>query len=357
MSALQRDATLSQIPEPGAAEKDSRRLRGALFMPRSTVNRIFPGSVLDELAEVVDLVSREPLEDLRDPAVRTILSDIDVLITGWGSPKVDEEVLSTAPKLRAVFHTAGTVKGVISQGCWERGIAISSAAAVNAIPVAEYTMAMIVLANKRVLPLADAVRTNRGRVSPEELFPGLGNFGKRVGIIGASRIGRQVIRLLAAYDLEVAVADPFVDKAEADQLGVQLKELDELLPWADVVSLHAPSIPETRGMIDRRRIGLMRAGTTFINTARGEIVDQQALTERLQTGDIFAVLDVTSPSVLPMDSPLYDLPNVLLTPHIAGSLGSELARLAQSSIEELRRFTNGEPLEHQIKTDLLPITA
>lgn len=357
MSAPKPDVALSEVAAHRADHDGSRPMRVALFMPSVTVDRIFPGQLLDELEGAVDLVSRNPLLDLRDQSVRQSLADIDVLVTGWGSPLIDEQVLAVVPKLQAVVHTAGSVKGVIGQRCWTRGIAISSSAAANAIPVAEYTTAMIILANKRVLPLADAIHSTRGRVSPESLFPGLGNFGQRVGLIGASRIGRHVIRLLESYDLEVAVADPFLQPAEAKKLGVQLKPLDELLAWADVVSLHAPSVPETRGMIDRNRINLMRAGATFINTARGEIVDQEALTERLQTGDLFAILDVTAPSVLPKDSPLYDLPNVLLTPHIAGSLGSELARLARSSIEELRRLAAGKPLEHQIKTDVLSITA
>ncbi len=349
MTALDRPAT---PPDAG-----HRRLCGLLVMPRRTMDRVLPEPLLSELEQAVDLVRREPLEDLADPAAPHLLGQADVVVTSWGTLRLDEQVLAMAPRLRAVVHVAGSVKKAVSPACWERGIVVSSAAAANAVPVAEYTASMVVLANKRVLPLARVLQETRGPVSPEELFPGLGNYGQRVGLIGASRIGREVIRLLQPYQLRLAVADPYLDQGAAAELGVELMELDELLAWADVVSLHAPSLPETHGMLDRRRIALLRPGTTFINTARGEIVDQEALTERLVRGDLHAVLDVTSPFVLPAEHPLYGLPNVLLTPHIAGSLGSELERMTRSAIEEVRRLQHGLPLLHPVPAERLPITA
>jgi phosphoglycerate dehydrogenase-like enzyme len=174
-------------------------------------------------------------------------------------------------------------------------------------------------------------------------FPAIGNYRRTVGIVGAYRIGRRVIELLRPFDLEVVVADPYLDQVGADELGVQLVELDDLLRASHIVSLHAPALPSTRHLSNRRRRGLIRDGATFINTARGVLVDQAALTDELITGRIGAILDVTDPWVLPADSPLYTLSNVVLTPHMAGALGVELRRIGTHAIDELARYAAGQP--------------
>ncbi|HEY3003157.1 MAG TPA: NAD(P)-dependent oxidoreductase, partial [Kribbellaceae bacterium] len=178
------------------------------------------------------------------------------------------------------------------------------------------------------------------------------------GIVGASRIGRRVLELLRPFDLELVVADPYIDAAEAASLGAGLVALDELVATSDVVSLHAPDLPETRHLIDARRLAMMREGATLINTtARGALVDTAALTAAVLAGRVYAVLDVTSPEVLPADTPLYDHDNVLLTPHIAGSLGTELARMGALAVDEITRLAHGEPLRHPVLQEHLTRTA
>jgi phosphoglycerate dehydrogenase-like enzyme len=295
----------------------------------------------DRLEQVAALVSREPFTALAGEAA---LAEVDVLLTGWGVPGVDEAVLAAAPKLRAIVHAAGTVKGFVGQACWDRGILVTSVAAANALPVAEFTVAAITLANKGAFLAA-----NRQAPNYE-----VGNRGKRIGLIGASKVGRLTIELLRPYDNEVVVADPLLTEEEAADLGVQLVELDDLLATCDVVSLHAPLLPETVNMIDRRRLGLLKDGAVFINTARGAIVDGIALEDELATGRISAVIDTTDPEPLPESSRLPHLPNVFLTPHIAGSMGTELARLASTAIDELERFARGEPFAFGIAESDLP---
>lgn len=329
----------------------------ALAMPAATANRLFPARLLDTLAAQVNLLSREPLEEFTSTASLETLARADILITGWGCHRIDEEVLAAAPQLKYIFHAAGTVKSHISEACWERGIQVSTAADVNALPVAEYTLAMILLANKNILQLGRQLHARRSTVDPEAEFPLMGNYRKRVGIIGASKIGRHVIRLLKPFDVEVVVADPFLDDAEAAVLGVTPVTLEELAATSDVVSLHAPSLPSTLNLIDADMIASFRPGTTFINTARGELVDQDALLRRLEAGDMFAVLDVTTPWELPADSGFYSNPNVLLTPHIAGSLGTELERLAATAVDEAIRVARGEPLRFSLPAELLHLTA
>lgn len=285
------------------------------------------------------------------------LDDVEVLLTGWGCPPIDATVLSRAPRLRAIIHTGGSVKHHVTPACWERGLAVSSSVEVNAIPVAEYTLAAILFAQKRVLEVSRSYRAVRRAAPWASLWPSMGNYERTVGILGASRIGRRVIDLLAPFDIRVLLHDPYVDRVEAARLGVTLVGLDELFARSDTVSVHAPSLPETRGTVDRRRLGLMPDGGVLINTARGALVDADALTAELVSGRLHAVLDVTEPEVLPPDSPLYDLPNVLLTPHIAGSVGDELTRLIDHALDELERVGRGQPLNSPVQPELLSTSA
>ena len=278
-----------------------------------------------------------------------LLSETEVLLTCWGAPRLDASALAALPRLRAVIHAAGSVKAIVTDECRDRGIRVSSGAAANALPVAEYTVAMILLANKGALWMARRYRELRSAWRSSEIPHDIGNYHKTVGIVGASRIGRRVIELLRPFDLHVLLADPYVNAQEARPLGVELVGLDELCERSDVVSLHAPALPGTRAMIDGSRLAAMRDGATLINTARGMLIDNAALMRELRTGRINAVLDTADPEILFEESPLYELPNVLLTPHVAGSLGNELRRMGLSALDELARHASGEPFAFEVR--------
>ncbi|ASN21751.1 hydroxyacid dehydrogenase [Arthrobacter sp. YN] len=332
-------------------------LNVALAMGPGVVSRVFPRRRLETMPSGLRLLSPEPMEEFTSPRSLELLAETEILITGWNCPRLDAAALAAAPRLTHILHAGGTVKHHVGDECWERGIEISTAADANSIPVAEYTVAMILLANKRVLQIARKLHSEKTGIEPDQVFPDMGNFGKRVGIIGASRIGKHVIRLLKSYDVQVVVADPFLDDAAAAALGVERGSLEELVATSDVVSLHAPSLPSTRNLLHQGLVASFKPGATFINTARGELVDQDALLRRIEQGDLYAVLDVTSPWVLPADSGFYTHPNVLLTPHLAGSLGMELERMAVSTIEEARRISKGQPLLHRLHEKDLAFTA
>ena len=320
-----------------------------------------------------------------DPTDR--LAGAEVLFSCWGVPRLDGQALAQMPGLRTVVHAAGSVKGFVTPELIARGITVSSAAAANAIPVAEYTVAMVLLAGKSAFTVADAYARGQSRedfyqqpdpAGPEETgdptapedsedsadagaspagaggVSGVparvrhGNLGRKVGVIGASRVGRKVLELLRVYDFELFVADPTITAADAAELGATLMEIDKLIPRCDVVSIHAPDVPATRQLIDARRLAMLRPGATLINTARGRLLDTAALIERLRGGDLYAVLDVTDPEPLPADSPLFTLPNVIVTPHVAGSLGTEVARMGALAVQEVARYVGGEPYLHQV---------
>lgn len=303
----------------------------------------------ERLRALADVLDDEPLVRLDDARAEAVLPRAEVLLSGWGCPPVDEAVLARAPRLRAIVHAAGTVKNHVTEACFARGLRVTSAAAANALPVAEYTLAAILLAGKRLLRLRDRYRDARGFRLWAREEDGLGNFGKTVGIVGASMIGRRVLELLRPFDFERLLFDPFASADDARDLGAEKVELEALLRRSEIVSLHAPALPETRGMIGARELAWLRDGATLINTARGSLVDGAALEAELVSGRIDAILDVTEPEVLPASSPLYELPNVFLTPHVAGALGRETRRLADVALDELERFARGEAFRYEIR--------
>jgi phosphoglycerate dehydrogenase-like enzyme len=297
---------------------------------------------LDAVGTIID---REPLDSFDGPRADAALATADVLLGHWGCPTLTGEVLDRAPRLGLFAYAAGTVKWQVVDAVWDRGLVVTSAAAANAIPVAEYTVAMIVLANKGV-PLLAARERDPDAVVP--LSHRISNLGKKVGLVGASLVGRHVIELLRNYELDVAVADPYLTPDGAERLGVTLMELDELCAWCDVLSLHAPEIDATRGMIGADQLALLHEGAFLINTARGRLVDHVALLAELRSGRLAAVLDVTEPEPLPADSPFRRLPNVVLTPHVAGATGTELWRLADLAVDEIERYAAGLPPRHPV---------
>ena len=314
---------------------------------------VLDAPALAALRRVCELAPGPALDDLTTPRARTVLRDIEVLVTGWGCPPLDAAALAAAPELRAVVHTGGSVRGHITEECWARGIAVTSAAAANALPVAEYTVAMILLSGKKVLERAREFRASRRAEDWLAVPPSVGNFDRTVGIVSASMIGRRVIELLWQHSFRVLLHDPFVTAMEAADLGAELVGLDELFSRSDVVSVHTPLLPSTHGLISRKLIFAMRQDAVLINTARGAVVDQDALAEATAAGRIRAVLDVTDPEVLPVGHPLWEHDNVLITPHLAGSQGNEWRRLASTAVAEVARWAAGRGFAHPVPRENL----
>lgn len=336
----------------------SGRLRLAFAYKPAAAESVFAAEHLTALRDLCDVVDGVPLEAFDGERAGAILAETEILVTGWGCPRLDASLLARAPGLKLVAHAAGTVKSFITPEVFAAGVTVCNAASANAIPVAEFTLAAILFANKQVLRYRDSYRQKRDAARWEELSsPTVGNWRKTIGIVGCSRIGRRVIELLRPFDFTVIAHDPYITETDAALLGVELVSLDQLMKRSDVVSVHAPALEATRHMIDGRLLKQMRDGTTLINTSRGSLIDQEALIAELLTGRIEAVLDVTTPDPLPANSPLYDMPNVLLTPHIAGALGGERERLGALVVAEVERFVRGIPLAHAIAADTLHLQA
>jgi len=325
----------------------SNELRSGLISP----------DAMARLDAVADILSPDVLTEFDSPRARAVLAQATVLLTGWGCPMIDATVLDAAPDLALIAHAAGSVKSHVAADCWDRGVRITTAAQANAVPVAEYTLGFILLAGKNVFIEQHRQRLGQSTYYKDHLAGDVGNLGGTVGIIGASRIGRLVLELLRPYSLNVLLADPTLTTAEAAELGAELVSLEDLMRRSRVVSLHAPILPSTIGMIGAAELAGMGDGATFINTARGVLVDHDALRAELVTGRINAVLDVTAPEPLPDGDPLYTLPNVILTPHIAGSLGNELVRMGDLAVDEVELLARGEDAGYAITREVLAAMA
>lgn len=330
-------------------------MRALLAMPDGLPRRIFDAEQLERLTALAEIDTATTAPDL-GAVTDAELSAVDVLVTGWGSPRIDAATLARLPRLRAIVHTAGTIRFVVSDAVWERGdIVVTSATEANAVPVAEFALAQILLAGKRTLAQAARHRAVRDAGREQPVSARLGNFGGVVGLIGASRIGRLVAEHLRPFDLEVLISDPFASAEEIAALGGRKVELEELFARSDVVSLHAPDVPSTQRMVTARLLGAMPDGATFINTARPALVDRDALRAELLGGRISAVLDVEDD--LPAGDPLWGVETVLITPHIAGSQGNELHRMGEAALEEVRRLAAGEPPRFPVDPRRLDVSA
>lgn len=308
----------------------------------------FSAAHLDRLRAVGEVLDERPLSTFDDDRAARLLPRADVLVGHWGCPTLTTPVMELATKLRLFAYAAGTVKWQVTDAVWDRGVVVTSAAAANAVPVAEYALAMILLAGKGVLWSREVQRDPTVRIPLDPTRTG--NVGARVGLVGASHVGRLVAELLRPHDLVVSVYDPYLSPAEADELDVDLiADLDELCRSVDVLSLHAPDIDSTKGMIGVAQLAALRDGATLINTARPALLDTAALEAELHSGRLLAILDVTDPEPMPSDHPLLSLPNVFVTPHVAGASGNELSRLANLAVTEVERFATGLPPLHPVE--------
>ncbi|BDZ41474.1 hydroxyacid dehydrogenase [Paraoerskovia sediminicola] len=336
----------------------SDRPTALLLMDRRTFDLQFHAEQLDRLAGLAQTTDPVCISELDSPQAIALLAQADVVLTSWGAPALTAERLARAPRLRAVLHCAGTVRGVLPDRTWDHGLLVTSAADENARPVAEFTLAAIILAGKKApFIAADSGTAGRGwSVAGEQ--GELSNRGRTVGLVGLSRIGRKVLDLLRILETgAVLVADPTVDAAEVASLGAELVELDELVRRSDIVSLHAPALPSTYRMIGAAELAAMPDGATLINTARGSLVDTAALEAECASGRIDAILDVTDPEPLPAASPLHTRSNVMVTPHIAGSLGSETRRMSDHALDELERWIAGEAPLAPVTREHLDVSA
>lgn len=284
--------------------------------------------------------------------------ETEYIFSSWGMPVLTaDEISAYFPQLKCVFYAAGSVQS-FARPFLERGIKVFSAWAANAVPVAEYTAAQIILANKGFFKAAQKMSGGDVPAAREAFNHYSGNYGAKVGIIGAGMIGKLVIQALKNHRLEILVSDPFLTDKTAGELCVKKCGLDELFRSCTVVSNHLANNGQTRGMLDYALFSSMPPYGVFINTGRGAQVVESGLARALERRpDLTALLDVTDPEPPESGSPFYSLENCILTPHIAGSSGNEVHRMAEYISDEFLRFKKGLPCRYEVTLKMLETMA
>ena len=281
--------------------------------------------------------------------IKATIKDADVAITSWGNPLMTEDILNECPNLKLLMHAAGSVKPVVTDELWDRGVRVCASTKPLGTGVAETTLGFAISASKNFYALNDDIHNGGyGVKDVKELYE------LTVGVVSAGFVGRHFIKLLGNFGVDILLYDPFVTAEQAEKMGCKKAELNELLASSDIVSLHAPSIPETYHMINADTLKLMKKDAILINTSRGSVLDEKALYEHMKAGNLkYACLDVYDPEPIEADNPLRTLKNVIMTPHIAGLAANGILRIGAHSAEEIQRFINGEPLECEVRKEML----
>lgn len=275
------------------------------------------------------------------------LPEVEAIISGWSMPEMTPKFLEMFPKLKVLFYGAGSVRNIATEASWRRGVRVVSAGRANAVPTSEFAFANIILCLKQVWMQANQI-SQSGQYE-RSIQHVTGAYNSTVGLLGLGQIGKLVAQRLATLDVKVIAFDPMISAPEAEALGVKLASLDDVFAHSDVVSCHIPWLPTTERLLTGAHFRSMKPNASFINSARGAVVAEDEMIGVLSDRpDLFALLDVTHPEPPVEGSPLYQLPNVVLTPHIAGSAGGECHRMGKLIADEVERYIRGETLEHEI---------
>lgn len=323
----------------------------AIFLCDSEINvrRVFGEAQYALLKKLVDI----------EPRVYGLASapDAELIFSTWGMPRANKaEIAARFPSLKAVFYAAGTVQD-FARPFLEKGVRVFSAWRANAVPVAEFTLAQILLAAKGYFLSTRLITRSRAEASAfSRMFPGM--YDIKIGLLGLGAVGAAVARLLKGFDCEVWAFDPFASDEKLAELGARRATMDEIFAECDIVSNHLANLPATRGIITRNHFMSMRDNSTFINTGRGPQLDERDLEDMLREKPaVTALLDVMTDERLSDEKPLARMPNCFISPHIAGSNGNEVRRMADYMISEFERFIAGEPSVHEVTIGMLETMA
>jgi len=332
-----------------------KKFRVAVALDKEMAACILGGDTIDFLHTFAET---NPLDELPDQMtiefMEKILPGADACLTCWGTPGFTDELIDANPKLRLIAHAAGSVKHHITKNFWDR-MRISSNAAIIAKDVAQTVLAYIQFTITGLWVFAQNTRAGEWTGGEAAKFKTRKLDCCTVGVVGASHVGREVIRLLKPYNCKVNLYDPLISDFEIEALGVTIvRDLNELIKTSDVLTLHAPAIESTRHMINKDNAPLIKNGALFINTARGMLVDEEALVKELETGRFFACIDVTDPEPPSAGHPFRKLKNVILTPHIAGGYSTDARRmLGKNSVNEIFNYLHKGVLNFEVRREMM----
>ena len=325
----------------------------------------FDSSLKEDLVRLVnpELAAWRPEERWSSAELARRLQGFELMTTEEQDPIpfVDQEVIAGAPDLKALL-VAGRRPRADMAAATEAGILVCIMPGLNSGGVADLTIVFLILCARRIAPALEQVKAGQWAkdTGPSPMdwvyrnFTGFDLEGRTVGLIGLGAIGAAVAKRLHGFGMRILGYDPYASPEAALGLGVSLVSLKELLQGSDFVSLHAPSTPETRNLLGSRELGLMKPTAYLINTARADLVDEQALHTALGEGKIAgAALDVFHQEPVPEDSPLLTHPSVIMTPHLGGATTDQVYHQSKDFLETIRRLRLGEPLPNLANPEVL----
>ena len=321
-----------------------------LLQPSQRRTDLFSEKTLRKLALLGDFTANEGGAD--DCDIIKAIEGAEIAITAWGNNMLTKEALDAAPDLKMIIHAGGSVKPIMCEEVWERGIRVVGSQKAIGMGVAETALGLTVSASKNIFALNDGlhngVKWAEGKENIRELYE------LTVGVISGGWVGRHYIKLLSNFDVDILLYDPFVTEEACERMGCRKADLETLLSSSDIISVHAPSLPETYHMFNAETLAKMKKDAILINTARGSLIDEEALYNHMKAGNLkYACLDVFDPEPPAADHPLRTLPNCIMTPHLAGLAANGLKKIGQHVCEELERFLAGEKLLAEVTKEML----
>lgn len=317
-------------------------------MPKILVTRRIAKSALDRLHKEGQVVLWDDQLPPSYDQLSSLVEDCDGLVCLL-TDNIDRELLASAPQLRVVSTMSVGFEHIDLEACKEFGIKVGHTPGVLTETTADFTMALMLSVSRRIPEAVRFAQSGQWKTWDPELLLGQDLHNAAVGIIGMGRIGQAVARRVFAFGSRILYHDLSRVKDVEKELNAEVVELDDLLNGVDIVTLHVPLTEHTYQMISHPQFEIMKPSSILINTSRGPVVDTSALLQALREGKIAAAgLDVTDPEPLPQDHPLYDLPNCLITPHIASAGAATRAKMAHMAVDNLLAGFHGQPLPNPV---------
>ncbi len=310
-------------------------------MPKGELRESFiPKEVREYAEKFFDVTYNEKESHPELEELKEILKDYDAVITGWGTRTIGADVLPGNDKLKLMIHTGGTVGNYVDDYTYEHGVKVMSGNIMYAESVAEGTIAYMMTGLRRIPNYINMVREGDW---PSQTAIAEGLLDKTVGIVGMGTISRFVIKLLKNFRVKIKIYSGYAPEEEfMKEYNCEMASLDEIFSTCDVISIHSALNDRTRGMIKKEHFEKIKDGALFMNTARGGVIDEEALIEELKKNRFNALLDVYYQEPLEKDSALRTLPNVFPMPHMAGPTIDRRKYITKALIDEAVKFFNGE---------------
>jgi phosphoglycerate dehydrogenase-like enzyme len=326
----------------------SDKIPAGINTTKGQFDYVFSPATQNALADLLDIDYRQISVEKSLEVTKRSVTGAKVIISTWGALPYTPDLLDCCPDLELILYGAGSFKAYLSRELTASDVKVCTAVHMNALPVAEFTLGLILTSMKNVFRHSREFESD-GRSGWKKSRPYSGGYyHTRVGLLGYGRITKFLLDLLTKFDFDVLVADDFVTADELAAYGAQKADVAEVMSTCEVISIHHADVERNWNIINKETLALMKPGVRLINTSRGRMINEADLVEKLREGSITAFLDVTHPEPPADGHPFYELQNCILTPHVAGSVGTEVFRMGDYCLRELTNWIEGKPLENQI---------